>query len=349
MFNIVNSLTSFLVFLFLSLTNLFLLIFGVTIAVISGYVEYQVLISLFPESNFILEFVIAVEGAKVIFVIKKGIGKRSNQNFLVNLFHTVFVVLSIYCATLFCFNKMSNPRANEYKVEALANSLVEYEREISEINADGEKLLQILTQENEDRLDTLFKLKELEKLNVQNGTFIGERFNNLGKEIANVSNENREIRLSHNDALLTQKILVKDDKKIRDSLINEKSKDQRVTGPEMLVNSLTIINGTDQFDVFQIKLNILLISLLIVLIMEGVIYITFFSVGEEYGKAHVDMKEQIEQKSFFDNLKETLENIRNTKDKVRDSETVLKLEKLLQGLNKICDSAVSKIKNFINK
>lgn len=347
MSNIITSLTSFLVFSFLSLKSVLLLIFGAMIAVISGYVEYLALSSLFPEYDFILELVVAVEGTKVIFVIKKGIGKSSNQNFFVNLIHSSFVILSIYCATLICFNEMSNPRANEYLDKALAISLEEYEREINEINADGEKQLQILTQENEDRLDTLYKLKELEKLNVQNGTFIGERFIYLEKEIAKVSKENKEIRLSHNDALLEQKLAAKSNRKIRDSLIIEKSKDQRITGPEMLVSSLTIINGTDQFDVLQIQLNIFFISLLMVLIMEGVIFVTFFSVGEEYGKAHEEKKEQVAQNTFFENLQATLENIRKTRVKVRDSEAVLKLEKLFEKFAKACDSAVSKIKNVI--
>lgn len=346
----------------------FVLAAGTGCALVSGWIEYEVVKGLFSKNAEIIPVLIVVsaEVAKVYLVF---LGKQYNKfeaynswdQWLGKILRTALVVFSATATLLFSFYNLYNPDYDE-ALEKNTQALVKRH------NSKAETLLQSQTQELELKQQACLNEKEqiaekyqsqidhwLQKMQAEenirdaNGNFRGTDYINYEKHY-NEAIQKRDAALSqiicNTDSLLAKharerKALdAEHDQKIDKT--TEELKHSTEAANQYIANTLKVIYGGNDYPPQAYLFCIALLSILISIALELIIWMTFTVLSVNHGNSFSSGFQEMQDR---EGLKEKLDNLSDYEDMVDDYIE----RKILSHKNKAEDFIEKLLKRFRDK
>jgi|GEM_PF-5468929 len=327
-----------------------LLVFGSIAAGISGYIEYQVLNDLYPDTIFIPYLVVVIESCKVILIFNYGTSSDSKSASISTLIRNGFIVLSIYCSAIYSIDKLNAP--NEAIVMNAAVLEIEEDRnsELIRLDALSNKVIFQQTKQDNIRLDLLYAKREKEKDNTFKGSkeYQGPKYKGYTQEIESLD---RSIQLKAKDIQEYYNTQIEEVRIRSDSVIELAKKSSRLNtngGSEILLASLSLLGEGNMANENHYIINIVMLSLLLVFILEGLIYYTFCSLAEEYGTVVQMGQEHAKRRVKGDFIRDDINEIYSSAKKNEEGYLNSRLNNIYRRIQKYHQSVVKDIRNYIN-
>lgn len=294
MIKVIHRFSIFIYDLLAAFVPLIVIMGTIVVASLSLVFQLDIFQGLVIEKHIIWMFygAIAMEVTKWAFVFLGGLDNNRSKVGLKSV-RVFLIAISVVCSILYCMHSLYNPRqedvlaqktaqVQELNAQEVARAITAFDRE-----SDG------IRSYYDEKLNTLFALREKEKLNVVGGTFLGPRYKSLQSEITRLEAElnaafqdvegRRQDALSELSATLKQGL--------------EEAKTQAYSftesGHPMLVKALRTLNIGRDFSDMQYVILVLFLALLITASIESIIYRGFTYLANEVNQTHTQARQNI--------------------------------------------------------
>lgn len=299
---------------------------GITVAFLCGWFEYEVLKSLLPQKfePAIFYAVIAFESMKCLLVFLKYANPRDSRYSFTKT-RSALISISLVCTMIFCFHSLYKPNEKEIRVKKIEQQRVFYETEVAQINEAFDKETANITAHYKALIAEQIRLREKEKLNTfgPSKQFIGNRYRAYQAEIERLEDKlSTEIK----DVQTRRKIALKEVSDAFHTNVKKAEKEAQSTlssGSPVLLSVIGIINFNREPKEEQYILLVGILSLLLTIILESVIMVSFsvlaFQHGQDFNLQQQRRNMNSTQKINQEILKEVLKNSQKLSNEFLDA------------------------------
>ncbi|NER12899.1 hypothetical protein GWK08_05575 [Leptobacterium flavescens] len=285
---------------FVPVTYLTFIIAGLISALVSGLIEYQVFLELFPKNNggskwlilsIPLLIVSSFEITKIFLIFLDKQSQISNNiNYKVDqskfrYLRYILIFISFFATLIFSYYNLQNPEFDKVIEKRKAELDEQYEAELKEINNSFDKQINLLTQEI-DRQISVYDTRMIteERFKFKNSQeYRGPRFNEAKKNKENQEKrrlaivENTNIKRRNEIKSLFDKIQLEKQK------ASEELNQSNTSGNKMLSATLRVLNLNAKFPEWQYIMIITILSLIMSAGLEFIIWSSFTVLAINHG------------------------------------------------------------------
>jgi len=303
-----------LITLVFSYTYLCVFAIGLTVAIFSGVIEYKVFSELMPKGfkGLVFFVVLAFEVFKCylgVLVVVDPITKESK----IERVRWLLILVSLACTMVFCFDGMYQPNKDSVRQNVIAQITQLQDKDVEKINMIFDKQRELINGDYDPRIKEQERLREEEKKNVVKGSFIGQRYNSIVKEIERLEKGKRNANADVENRRQAKLAEVSNKFELKMNQADQKSEALLESGSKLIISTLKILNGNGNVSDGQYILMVVILSLLLTVVIESLIMAVFTLLARAYGKEFIQLKDQVEQ-----------ENLRKISEDGEGSDTVNK-------------------------